>query len=364
MNWRNTLGLGDPKRAKTRPPTGTSWDRIPDTISDITHPEFATTGTEWDGLSDEVLQCYAKTEAELRLWHEAGALPGTTVMPNGHVVDGVNFAPYDGAGKAWQARVASYNKIPLTMDDNWTRQVLEKAQKLVPKNTPINVQRWFDQIPHYYQRLTKNYMNLKNEKLEKISWHKALSPTTQMARIIAIDAILTNRLRNSLKLTKEITDTISIDYFDEDTLKLQVNQSALAHALLAMPEATATDVRCKLIVYLKTIGFTDCAETGHKNARRAEERIWTDTGDLPTTSKDKNHCWFRLARCEGVDDNYASDGYEAPWKMEGNKRYTINEPQMLAEAEENIERLKSDIRAKKLLTYMESPTASGSSPAR
>lgn len=363
MDWRSKLGLPQaypPQRHKSK---SSSWDRIPDTVNDLTNPKFANTGSDWDSLSDEVLQCYAQTETQLRPQHEAGTLPGPAITPHG-VVNGVNFAPYDGAGEAWQARVASYNKIPLTMDDNWTRQVLEKAQELVPKNTPINVQRWFDQIPHYYQRLTKNYMNLKNEKLEKISWHKALSPTTQMARIIAIDAILTNRLRNSLKLTKEITDTISIDYFDEDTLELQVNQSALAHALLAMPEAEATNVRCKLIVYLKMIGFTDCAETGHKNARRAEERIWTDTGDLPATSKDTNHCWFRLARCEGVSDNYASDGYEAPWKMEGNKRYTINEPQMLAEAEENIERLKSDIRAKKLLAYLESPTASGSSPVR
>ncbi|MFM9889283.1 MAG: hypothetical protein ACKVOE_01365 [Rickettsiales bacterium] len=70
---------------------------------------------DWRQLSDPVLQEYAVREAQLRAQHKAGLLPGPMVMPNGYVVDGVDFASYAGAAKELARRHRRNGTLPLVM---------------------------------------------------------------------------------------------------------------------------------------------------------------------------------------------------------------------------------------------------------
>ena len=67
-------------------------------------------------MSDELLRTYAETETKLRPFHEAGKLPHVQVTTEGHAVDGVSFAPYDGAGEAWSDRL--YHGMLIRGDTN------------------------------------------------------------------------------------------------------------------------------------------------------------------------------------------------------------------------------------------------------
>lgn len=102
MSWRDKLSQKLRPHQSGRNPTGTSWDRIPD--SELGNPKFANTGTDWDGMSDEALRKYAETEEILRPAHESGTLAPDIILPNGRHVGGVHFYPYNGAGEAWAIR--------------------------------------------------------------------------------------------------------------------------------------------------------------------------------------------------------------------------------------------------------------------